>query len=156
MARRDVLVVDDDPSMTLLLSRLLESRGLHVRAFVEPQAALASALEVVPSLVLTDWAMPKLGGDELARALRTRLAHRTPPLVLVTASRFVPREVEALFDAVLEKPFRLERVTRTVDALVRTAPSSHMRLVRPRRRASGERDGACDPDERETDERETG
>lgn len=131
MGDRDAVVVDDDPLMVRLLARFLESRGWRVRAFTDPALALESALDRVPRVFLTDWAMPGLGGDELARALRTQLADRAPRLVLITASRLVAREVEALFDAVIDKPFRLERVAATLRDLDRRAPSSHVRLKRP-------------------------
>ncbi len=137
---RDALLVDDDALMVQLLSRFLESRGWHVRAFTDPRLALASALERVPSVVLTDFAMPALGGDELARALRARLGERAPRLVLITASRLIARDVEALFDAIVDKPFRLERVAATLREL--EAPGSHVRLRRP--------DAAAEDDERET------
>lgn len=140
MGARDALLVDDDALMVQLLSRFLESRGWRVRAFTDPRLALASALERVPSVVLTDFAMPGLGGEELARALRTRLGERAPRLVLITASRLIARDVEALFDAVVDKPFRLERVAATLREL--EGPGSHVRLRRP--------ELADEDDERET------
>ncbi|MCB9594648.1 MAG: response regulator [Sandaracinaceae bacterium] len=134
MAARDLLLVDDDALMVRLLSRYLGSRGWTVRGFTRSADALASALERAPTVVLTDLEMPGVAGDALARALREQLGERSPQLVLITASHVVPREVEALFDAVIQKPFRLERVAsilRELDAPARDA-GSHVRLKRPR------------------------
>lgn len=135
------MVVDDDPLMVRLLARVLTTRGWQVRAFTDPRLALESALAEVPRLVMTDFAMPGLGGDELARTLRDRLGERVPHLVLVTASGQVAREVETLFDAILDKPFRLERVSAILRPLERPAPGSHVRLKRPLDAAKDDDDG---------------
>jgi CheY-like chemotaxis protein len=66
-----VWVVDDDAAVALYLSELLLDFGFEVCAYTDPNAAL-EAYRADPDgvdVVITDQRMPRLCGDELARAM---------------------------------------------------------------------------------------
>jgi CheY-like chemotaxis protein len=67
-----VLVVDDDPSLRNLIRRILQSRGYKAILAANAVEALEAAEADDPSIdvLLTDLAMPGLGGLELASRLR--------------------------------------------------------------------------------------
>lgn len=135
-----MIVVDDDPMMVQLLERIMTKLGWRIRAFTYAPDALESALADVPTLVVTDWAMPRLDGIALAAALRERLGSHVPKLVLITAAREAVAQRDGAFDLVVGKPFRVMEFMEDLRALCEDVPSSHTRLTRPRRVDEGSDD----------------
>lgn len=107
-----VLVVDDEPVIIDLLCELLEEHGFEVLWASNGQAGLYVVQQTPLSLVLTDFMMPELNGMELARQIRAD--SRTYHLPLLLMSAVPPQNTEALFAAVIRKPFVLEDVTTVV------------------------------------------
>jgi signal transduction histidine kinase len=79
-----VLVVEDNADMRALLMRTLESR-YRVASAADGELGLAMARELAPDLILSDLMMPKLGGEELVRALRANPALDATPILLLSA-----------------------------------------------------------------------
>jgi len=66
-----ILIVDDDKNLTLLISRFLkQASGYQVRAINRPQEAMDAAKEFRPDLILLDWDMPGMRGEEVLSELR--------------------------------------------------------------------------------------
>ncbi|MEJ2503199.1 MAG: response regulator, partial [Gemmatimonadota bacterium] len=106
-----IVVVDDEASIRLALSELLESDGHAVRAVEHAPAALA-ALEGEPAdLILSDLRMPAMDGLQLLDEIRAR--HPDAVFVLVTAHGDERMAVRALRQGAydyLPKPFDNEEV----------------------------------------------
>jgi DNA-binding NtrC family response regulator len=89
-----ILVVDDDPSCRSLLADILAEGGFEV-ALAADGAAAWRILESGPvDLVLTDQRMPRLGGFDLLRKVRSLAV--PPPVVVLTAFGSIPEAVEAV------------------------------------------------------------
>ena len=106
-----VLVVDDDPLVRRMGSRLLRRLVKRVIEAEDGEQALAHLEEESVDLILTDLSMPRMNGIELAHAVRARWPDI--PLVLVTA--FDTPEVHALleegvFSGFLPKPTPLPKL----------------------------------------------
>jgi CheY-like chemotaxis protein len=73
---RTILLADDEPAIRRTTKRALEGRGYTVLAAEDGEQALALFREHVGGidLVISDVMMPKLGGPELAAALRAEQA----------------------------------------------------------------------------------
>lgn len=70
-SKRILLVVDDEPDITLAFSMGLEDSGFEVDAFNDPLLALESFKEKKSyDLALLDIKMPKMNGFELCREIR--------------------------------------------------------------------------------------
>lgn len=69
-----VLVVDDEPLMHVITSRVLYEAGFELLNATDGVAAieLLDREERVPALVITDMRMPRMGGAELGRWLAER------------------------------------------------------------------------------------
>ncbi len=112
---RHVLVVDDDPLVAAGTAMMLEDLGhsAHVATSAEEALALLER-DVVPHLVLTDYAMPGMTGLELADRLRRERPEL--PVVLATgyaelaagAAPWLPR---------LAKPYRQEELAALVSQM---------------------------------------
>ena len=68
-----VLVVDDEPSITMTTAAILELNGFKAVTANDGATALQLAVSLRPDLVLTDVVMPGMNGVQLAIALRENL-----------------------------------------------------------------------------------
>ena len=124
-----VLLADDNADMRQYVTRILSPR-FTVRAVVDGQAALESALAKPPDVILTDVMMPRLDGLSLLRALRESPATKTVPVILLSARVGEESRVEGLdhgADDYLIKPFSARELLARVQA--------HVRMARLRREA---------------------
>jgi signal transduction histidine kinase len=131
-ARARVLVVDDNADMREYLARLLSTRW-RVDVVADGTAALASALNQPPDLVLSDVMMPGLDGFALLRELRAHPRTSQVPVVLLSARAGEEAVLEGLAtgaDDYLVKPF----TARELLARVQT----HLDLAHLRREWSSE------------------
>lgn len=112
--RQTVLVVDDDASVRVLVSRILRREGYEVREAADGERALElarSAPEGV-DLLLTDVVLPGMSGPALAAELRSRM----PDLRVVFISGFGEEEIESrgigdVGAAYITKPFTADVLT---------------------------------------------
>ena len=65
-----ILLVDDEPDITLSLNKVLEDCGFVVDAFNDPVLALSSFKQGIYALTLIDFGMPKMNGFELYNEIR--------------------------------------------------------------------------------------
>lgn len=117
---RQVIVIDDDPSVRRSLKRLLVTEGHAVEAFASAQEYLVTAPPVDPACVVLDVRMPGLNGLELQQALRDR--GREEQIVFITGHGDVPMCAQAMKTGAVDfltKPFTddalLDAVARAVD-----------------------------------------
>ncbi|MEM0961972.1 MAG: response regulator [Bacteroidota bacterium] len=114
-----ILVVDDDDDMRLYVRRCLHRLGaVRVVEAGDGREALRIAQTLIPDLVLADWAMPRLDGIALCRALRADPATSRIPLLLMTGLRGPP----ACADGVLEKPFNASVLCDHAQRLLPSSP----------------------------------
>lgn len=98
-----ILVVDDDPSICMLLRRVLQRAGYRVQEAHGGQQALEAIAAMRPALVLVDRMMPGMTGDELVSSLRAE----SSPIPCIMMSALAPdRQVNDL--PYLAKPFAME------------------------------------------------
>jgi two-component system OmpR family response regulator len=115
-----VLVVDDEPNISALLSATLRLVAFDVRVASSGHGALVAVQEFEPDLVVLDVMLPDLDGFEVARRLRTS-GHGVPVLFL-TARDAVEDRISGLTagaDDYVTKPFSLEEVVLRIRAILR-------------------------------------
>ena len=115
-----VLVVEDEPSMQILLKDNLEFEGYRVSIAATAEDALTTILRDTPSLLLLDIMLPQKSGLELCRALRERGLHT--PIIMLTAlasesDRVVGLDIGA--DDYVTKPFGVRDLLARVRAQLR-------------------------------------
>src|SRR5712692_5483155 len=118
--RPQVLVVDDEASIVDAVATALRYEGFDVREAATGRAALATAAEFEPDLVVLDWMLPDIEGIEVGRRLREQ-GFKTAILFL-TAKDAIENKVEALRaggDDYVTKPFSLAEVVARVQAILR-------------------------------------
>jgi two-component system OmpR family response regulator len=118
--RQQVLVVDDEPSIVDSVATALRYEGFEVREATTGRAALASAQENPPDLIVLDVMLPDLDGLEVTRRLRSD-GLRVPVLFL-TARDSLEDKVAGLTiggDDYVTKPFSLAEVMARTRAILR-------------------------------------
>jgi CheY-like chemotaxis protein len=115
-----ILVVDDDPALLANIAECLDGEGFAVSVARDAAVALAMlAAPPFPSMVIIDQFMPGMTGAELVARIRADPALAGVRLVLV--SGLPPSGGLAAADAVLEKPFGVERLVSVVRAQLAVA-----------------------------------
>jgi two-component system OmpR family response regulator len=114
------LVVDDEPTLTDLLSMALRYEGWQVRSAGNGMAALTAARQFQPDVVVLDVMLPDLDGLQVLRRLREHTP--TVPVLFLTARDAVEERIAGLTvggDDYVTKPFSLEEVIARLRALLR-------------------------------------
>jgi CheY-like chemotaxis protein len=121
-AKAQVLVVDDDTCVRLMMTTVLEDAGYGVLSAQDGVEALAILrTSVHPLVVLLDWMMPQMSGEELLQTVKADpelLRQRAFVLVTANAPGRSPHLVDLLRELaipVLPKPFRLQHLLEIVD-----------------------------------------
>nr|WP_306264587.1 phosphate regulon transcriptional regulator PhoB [Pararhizobium sp. IMCC3301] len=134
MAAPNILVVEDEESLSLLLRYNLESEGYQVDVSERGDDAELKLREAVPDLLLLDWMLPGLSGIELCRRLRARDETRNLPVIMLTARGEETERIRGLStgaDDYVVKPFSVPELMARVKAMLRRAkPEVVSRLLR--------------------------
>lgn len=116
-----VLVVEDTPDIARMI-RLALHHDFRFLAAGDGAQGLELALRYRPSVVITDWMMPRMDGLEFTRRLRADPHTRHIPIIMLTARSDVEDKVASLetgVNAFLAKPFSASELISTVRSLVR-------------------------------------
>jgi len=133
-AAHRILVVDDEPSITELLSTALRYMGYQVATASTGMAALDAAARSSPDLIVLDVMLPDIDGFEVCRRLRD--GRDFVPVIFLTARDAEEDRVAGFIrggDDYVTKPFSLEELTLRIGALIRrTRPGTDDRPARLR------------------------
>ena len=80
-----ILLAEDDPVISEAVEARLTAEGYSVRRVADGMAAVQSAREDRPDLILLDILMPKINGMEVCRILKADPKTQASPIVIVTA-----------------------------------------------------------------------
>jgi CheY-like chemotaxis protein len=113
-----ILLADDQAEVRETVRLLLGMDGHSVSEAANGEEALGLFAPNRFDLVITDYAMPVMRGDELA----TNIKHVSPsqPILMITGSAELFGGCAAPVDAYLQKPFGCEELRRAVAGLVRS------------------------------------
>jgi DNA-binding response OmpR family regulator len=112
-----VLVVDDDESLRMLCRINLELDGYRVLE----AASIAEAREALAAGGIDAILLDLHLGDGDGRDLLAWLGPDRPPVALFTGSEKIGPELQQAAEAVLAKPFGIERLAETVRRLIDAA-----------------------------------
>jgi len=79
-----ILVVDDDPTLRMLIRATLEKSGFRVEEAEDGEEALRQFIKHQPAVILMDVEMPKLNGYEACKRIRADAVGAHIPILMVT------------------------------------------------------------------------
>ncbi len=110
-----VMIVDDEPDIRMLFEAALLCYGHEVSLFEDGDVAVEAVQAVDPAVILLDWRMPRMGGEQALPALRRRSQAK-----IIVVSAYVARSAEFLeagADAVLRKPLDFDELEAVIQRL---------------------------------------
>jgi CheY-like chemotaxis protein len=134
-ARGRLLLVEDEPAVRRLVTRMLERHGYEVQVAEDGETALGLATGGGGAfdLLITDVVMPGMGGPELARRIRAERPDLRVLFVSGYPRDYRPGEAPSE-DAFLPKPFTQDQLLRAVaDQLGAKSPGPAARPAGRRR-----------------------
>ncbi|MSS46274.1 response regulator transcription factor [Cutibacterium sp. WCA-380-WT-3A] len=115
-----VLAVDDEPSLTELLSMAMRYEGWDVTTADCGAQAVREAKAIHPDVIVLDMMLPDFDGLEVMRRIRTNQPN--VPVIFLTAKDAVSDRIAGLTaggDDYVTKPFSLEEVIARLRSLLR-------------------------------------
>jgi CheY-like chemotaxis protein len=116
-----VLVVEDNVDIGWLLCHALRSAGWTTDLAHRGDLALDRlARPPLPDLVVLDYRMPELTGEDVLRAIRVHPQLSDLPIVLCSADgpRHLPADLRSMVSAVVDKPFTIAEVVAAASAAI--------------------------------------
>jgi DNA-binding response OmpR family regulator len=119
----NILIIDDDKTMTELLKTLLKMEGHTPTAVNDSTKAIEVAGTVNPDLITLDLMMPGLSGFDLCELLRHNPKFSSIPIIIVSARDDAESKQKALRAGAqyyVTKPFDADELMHKINQLTRT------------------------------------
>lgn len=119
-----ILLVEDDPSNSFALTRLLNKEGYEVQPVFEGKEAIGALKRGRFDVVLMDIQMPEMNGLEATQAIREGLAggeNRKIPIIALTAYAMTGDEdvfMKAGMDGYIDKPVKFEQLLSLISSTI--------------------------------------
>lgn len=124
-----ILVVDDDPAISEMLTIVLEAEGLEPIAVTDGNDAVPTFQNEDPDLILLDLMLPGMNGVDICRAIRRE---SSVPIVMLTAKTDtvdVVLGLESGADDYITKPFKPKELVARIRARLRRTTSTESELI---------------------------
>lgn len=117
--QKNILIIEDEPSIQNILKAFLEDAGYAVFLANDGVAGIAAFHNNKPDLVLLDLMLPKVDGFAVCEILRRE---SDAPIIMLTALDDEDSQIkgfDALADDYITKPFSMPLVLRRIEAVLR-------------------------------------
>jgi two-component system cell cycle sensor histidine kinase/response regulator CckA len=122
-----VLIVDDEDSILEIVQEGLSARGVKVHTAATPEAAMAHLANTSFDIVVCDFNLPGLSGEQLFESLRAQLGSSLPRFVFMTGELVdgaVSARLREKGASVLQKPFHVSALAALCAAARQPEPST--------------------------------
>ena len=119
-----VLLVEDDAAVRSTLAAILHDEGCDIIIAPNGFDALVALEQHEPDVVVLDWMMPVVDGQNFLQALRTEYQRTTPVLVISAGRVNEETALDAGADGYLKKPFDIDELMGLLHELIGNAKGS--------------------------------
>ncbi|MFC1666905.1 response regulator [Candidatus Omnitrophota bacterium] len=122
MLKEKILIVDDDDDILDVLKITLEDEGYDVIEGHDGQEALEIIKKTMPDLLITDFKMPKMNGDEVCRTIKQDILAQHMPIIMLTGKSEVSDKIHGInagADDYMVKPFEPKELVARVKMVLR-------------------------------------
>jgi len=88
--KKRLMIVDDEESLPEVVRYLLQGLALEIESFTHADEALNAALARDFDLILTDFTMPEMTGEDMIVRIQESKPARKPQVIFMTGSVTVP------------------------------------------------------------------
>lgn len=132
-----VLVVDDAPFIRDMVRKQLRDHipNLEIKEATDGAKALSFMKQWWPDIVLSDWEMPNMTGEELLQEVRSMPNGAKLPFIMVTTRGDRDHVVKAVQSGVsdyITKPFTTEELLRKVSKQLKAIGKSQLMVAQPK------------------------
>ncbi|MCP3773445.1 response regulator transcription factor [Paenibacillus sp. MZ04-78.2] len=126
--KKKILVVDDEPSISMLIEFNLKLVGFEVHCVYDGEAVFQAIQHFRPDLIVLDLMLPKMDGIQVCRKLRGQ--NNLVPIIMLTAMQDLSDKIAGLdngADDYMTKPFSPQELISRIQAILRriqTLPSA--------------------------------
>ncbi len=116
-----VLVVDDSPTIVLMLRRMLTQNGYEVSEASDAETGLEVARNTPPHLIFLDIVLPGMNGFEALRRLRRDPVTRGIPVIMISGNELATEQFYAQrigADDFMKKPFSRSEVFMRIEKML--------------------------------------
>jgi two-component system, OmpR family, alkaline phosphatase synthesis response regulator PhoP len=118
--KKKILVVDDEPSISMLLEFNLKLVGYEVHCVYDGEAVFEAIQSFRPDLIVLDLMLPKMDGIQVCRKLRS--LNNLVPIIMLTAMQDLNDKIAGLdngADDYMTKPFSPQELISRIQAILR-------------------------------------
>jgi CheY-like chemotaxis protein len=109
MSKKKILIFDDDTTILEVITIIFEENGFQVEISETSHDILERVAQYRPDVILMDNWIPRIGGVEATRLLKSHEEFKNIPVIYVTANNdIVALAREAQADDYVAKPFNLD------------------------------------------------
>lgn len=122
VAKKSILIIEDEPHIVMGLQDALEFEGYEVAAASTGREGVSLALQIKPDAVLLDLMLPDINGYQVCEELRRKDPFL--PIIMLTARSQETDKIRGLdagADDYVTKPFSIAELTARIRAIVRRA-----------------------------------
>jgi len=122
-----ILIVENESDIADVMRRYLEFEGFAIICAANVEEARAVCRRKLPGLILLDWHLPEVEGDEWVEELRAHSVTASIPVVMMTGGYPSPMLLSQLSAAripLLIKPFSLDLLVENIRRM-----GSHERAI---------------------------
>ena len=120
MAKADILIVEDHPTMREAMRLILETEGFEIREATDSASALSMARSRPPDLMFLDLNIPGASGADVLAELKSDPTTKDVRVIIVTATGEEGRDfvISLGADEYFTKPFSPTALLRTVERVL--------------------------------------
>jgi twitching motility two-component system response regulator PilH len=121
---KKILLVEDDPSTSTLLSQILQAKGFAVINAATGSEGYEKALSEQPDLILSDIMMPEMNGFQLTEKIKNTRATKSIPIILISALKEEQKESYAEDKEIIEpdayilKPVQIPKLLEKINEYI--------------------------------------
>lgn len=128
MSQFTILVVEDEQAIRSMLVMVLQQYDFSVVEAADVAQAQTILDDAIPDLILLDWMLPRVTGDEWTRRLKSSDDYRDLPIILLTAKGEEADKIRGLdigADDYVTKPFSPKELVARIKAVLRRSGKIH-------------------------------
>lgn len=112
-----ILIVENEVDIADVMRRYLEFEGYRIHCVASCEDARAVCTASLPDLIILDWHLPDMEGDEWVEELRAHSATASIPIIMMTGGYPTPTlqlQLKAAQIPLLIKPFSLDQLVESI------------------------------------------